>query len=394
MSKAVALMWYCRTEKGWRRFPVVLGGNNRIKHGFVSHNGIQTQYSEGRYQIRAYQNRKKVYKNAGDNPADAMAARDREASLVAAKESAGAAGVKIVEEPGRVYLRKAALRFEDDAKDRKAFEAAEVNRLVTAEFIAVTGRTYADEVTRDDVLKFHKALRARGLSDRTVSNKHKRLASFFKFCKMDKEILPPCPKFEKKIPNAYSKDDNKKILEAADDYMRMVIELGLKCGLRDQEIRHFEWSDIHWEDSILRVSSKPHWGFKVKDSEERDIPIPSDLLRHLRARRKTHPDSKLVLPTSGGKPNRKLLRTLKRLAKNAGLNCGVCDGCKGKAGECQQWTLHKLRRSYCTGLLRNGVDVATAQRYMGHADLESTMRYLQPAAAKESQRTINAIKWV
>jgi integrase len=386
-------MWYCRTPKGWRRFPVVLGGNNRIKHAYVLVGGVQTHFPDGRYEIRLYVDRKKVYKRAGDNPADAMAARDREEHLTSAKQSAEMAGVKIIEEPGRLHLRKAALKFEQDAKERGAMEAAEVNRNVTAEFIAVTGLTYADEVTRDHVFKFHKALRGRGLSERTVSNKHKRLGSFFTFCKIDKTMMPPSPKYDATVPDTYSLEENGRILAVADPYMRAVIEIGLKCGLRDQEIQHLEWADIRWEDSFLRVTSKPHWGFKIKDSEERDIPVPSDLLGLLAERRQTNPDGRLVVPTSYGKPNGKLLRTLKRLAKRSGLNCGLCEGCKGPLGECQEWTLHKLRRSYCTTLLRNGVDIATVQRFMGHSDLASTMRYLQPATSKESQKAINAIQW-
>jgi integrase len=392
-KKAVALMWYCRTPKGWRRFPVVLGGNNRVKHGYVKVDGVLQHFPDGRYEIRLYESRKKVYKRAGDNAADAMAARDREEHLASAKQLAEVAGVKIVEEPGRLHLRKAALKFEDEAKERGAMEAAEVNRNVTAEFLAVTGLVYADEVTRDHVFKFHKALRARGLGDRTVSNKHKRLGSFFTFCKIDKTIMPPSPKYDATVPDTYSTEDNGKILAGADPYMRLVIELGLMCGLRDQEMQHLEWPDINWEHATLRVTSKPHWKFKIKDSEERDIPIPSALLKHLKERRKANPKARLVLPTSAGMPNGKFLRTLKRLAKRSGLNCGVCDGCKSANNECQEWTLHKLRRSYATTLLRSGLDLATVQRFMGHSDLASTMRYLQPATSKASQKAINAIRW-
>jgi integrase/recombinase XerD len=175
--------------------------------------------------------------------------------------------------------------------------------------------------------------------------------------------------------------------------VKLVIGIGLMCGLRDQEIQHLEWNDIYWEDSILRVTSKPHWSFKIKDSEKRDIPIRAELLKHLRAWHKAHPDTRLVLPTKHGKPNGKLLRTLKRLAKRSGLNCGVCDGCKGALGECGDWTLHKLRRSFATFCLRSGMDLATVQRLMGHADLKSTVRYLQPATSKESQKAMNAVKF-
>jgi len=394
MSKKVALMWYCRTPKGWRRFPVVMGGNNRIKHGFVLQDGKQVHYPEGRYEIRTYKDRKKVYKRAGDNAADAMAARDREAHLEDAKVSAEAAGVKVIEEAGRMNLRRAALKFEEDALDRGAMEAAEVNRLVMDEFIAVTGLTFVDEITREQVLRFHKELRKRGLSDRTVHNKHMRLRSFCIFCKLPyKEFMPPTPRFDKTLPPIYTREEIGKILAVAGEYMKMAIELGLKCGLREQEIMHVEWSDIHWDESILRVASKPRWEFKVKDSEERDIPIPADLLKHLKDYKKKHPESKLILPTKNGLPNKKLLRTLKRLAKNHGLNCGHCEGCQSKLQECGEWFLHKFRYTYCTTMLQSGIDVATVQAYMGHADLETTMRYLRPASAKESQAKVNAIKW-
>jgi len=389
-NRKVTLLWYCKTPDGWRRYPVIMGGNGRIKHGYVK----AGHYPEGRYELRLYEGTKPVYKRAGDHAADALAARDRETHLLTTKDAASKAGVKVIEEAGRLYLRRAALNFEEDAKNRHALEAAEVNRLVTEEFLAVTGLTFADEVTRDHVFKFHRALRARGLGDRTVSNKHKRLRSFLLYCKLDcKAILPPTPKYDATLPNKYTLEQMGSILAVADPYMRMVIELGLMTGLRDQEIMHVEWADISWAESTLRVTSKKHWGFKIKDSEERDIPIPVELLAHLQDWRKAHPDSRLVLPTSGHKPNGKLLRMLKRLVKAHGLNCGHCEGCQSKLGECQDWTLHKLRRTYGTTMLQNGVDLRTVQHYLGHSDIESTMRYLSPASTQESQAKVNAIQW-
>ena len=393
-AKKVSLVWNCKTANGWRRYPVVIGANNRIKHGYVMIGGTLTHCPEGRYEIRIYQSRKAVYKPAGTNAADAIATRDREALLAAAKGFAGAAGVTIPEQPGRTFLRKAALSFEDDAKNRGALEAADVNRHVTAEFISVTGRTFLDEITRDDVFKFHRALRKRGCSDRTVSNKHKRLRSFFIFAKLDyKEIMPPTPKYESTLPSVYSLQQRTEILNCADVYETVAIELGLMCGLRDQEIQHGEWPDINWEDAVYRVRSKPHWGFKIKDCEERDIPIPTSLLKHLKKLKAEKRKGTLILPTDSGKPNGKLLRLLKRLAKQSDLNCGACEGCKSKNQECQTWTLHRFRRTYGTTLLRNGVDLSTVQKFMGHSDLASTMRYLAPATSAASQAAVNAIAW-
>jgi integrase len=39
--------------------------------------------------------------------------------------------------------------------------------------------------------------------------------------------------------------------------------------------------------------------------------------------------------------------------------------------------------------LRAGVDLTTVQTWMGHKDLESTMRYLKPARDKEALQKVN-----
>jgi len=93
-----------------------------------------------------------------------------------------------------------------------------------------------------------------------------------------------------------------------------------------------------------------------------------------------------------------LLESLKQLAEKAGLSCGRCDGCArlkepGYRGGCQEFTLHKFRRTCLTTLLRNTVDVRTVQRLAGHSDLESTLRYLRPASGPELQAKINAVQW-
>lgn len=65
--------------------------------------------------------------------------------------------------------------------------------------------------------------------------------------------------------------------------MRVVIELGLKLGLREQEICYAEWTDVDWDESAFGVQGKKRWDFGVKDSEQREIPCPADLLKRLKA---------------------------------------------------------------------------------------------------------------
>lgn len=72
---------------------------------------------------------------------------------------------------------------------------------------------------------------------------------------------------------------------------------------------------------------------------------------------------------------------------------GRCEGSKSRRRECREFTLHKFRRTYITTLLRNGIDLRTVQAYAGHKDIASTMKYLRPASARESQAKLNAVKW-
>ena len=392
-----ALVRLCKTENGWRRYPAVIGRNGKVKPGYVKVNGELREYP-GRYQIRTFEGSRMVYKDAGEFAGEAQADLLTTKHLLAAKASASLAGTRVEEIPGRQRLDRKAKEFIRNAKERGVSVAADVNRLVTNQFLESTRKTWVDEIMEEDITRFHKWLRAQGNSDRTVANKHERVKCFLRFAGVDvkdKRIVPPAPTYGKKLPTIYTKEQIANVLKAAktNPTMHLAIGLALKCGLREQELMHVEWTDVHVADKVLRISSKPKYDFHVKDYEERDIPIPNDLLRELTAWRKKHPKTNLLLATSRGKPNGKLLRTLKRLAKNAGLNCERCEPCKEKARECSEWTLHEFRRTYCTTLLRAGVDLRTVQSYMGHADIESTMRYLRPAAAEESQSKINAIQW-
>jgi integrase len=395
-NRKVTLLWYCRTAKGWRRFPVVMGKNNRIRHACVIDNGVEVSYPDGNYVLRLYEDGRAVHKNAGTNAAQAQVKCQQLTNLLAAKEYAVAAGAKIVPDEKRVSLRQAAGRYIQDCENRSAMEAKEQARQVTDEFMQVCRKTYLDEISKDDIYRFHRALRDRGCGDRTVHNKHARLKSFLRFAGLDiksTNLMPPAPRYVKTLPEIYSPTEIAAITDAADLQMLKVIGLGLKLGLRDQEIMHAEYEDVDFHRSIYRVRNKSHWDFAIKDCEERDIPISGELLASLKQWKEDEPKTRLIVGTKNNVPNTKLLRTLKRLAKSANLNCGHCDGCKSDLGECERWYLHKFRATFATTLLRSGIDLRTVQSYMGHSNIATTATYLSPASGGEAQRKIDSIVW-
>jgi integrase len=391
---SVALWWYARTQQGWRHFPCVWEKEHGViqpKHGWVRYKGEQVEYPEGRYELRTWEGGRRVYKALSTtHPLEAVQALNR-----AKREATGTvrSNLHLVGPSIDGYVR-------DLEKQRKA-EMAEKARHVLGEFKTFSSAVAIRGIGRETMLRFHAHLRARGNSERTVADKHQRVKAWLRWCAVDTAFMPPAPKYEETLPNIYEPEEIGAIRRAASDagdvHMLLCIDLCLKLGLREQEAMHAEWADLRVTSREFRVQGKvrKEWRFAVKDKEQRDVPVPVDLLQSLLAWQGLHPDSVLILGSKRGLPEGHLLRKLKALARNAGLNCGRCEGCQreGHLAECEEWTLHRFRRTYVTGLLRNGMDARTVQQFAGHSDLETTLRYLRPASTTQSQDLVNSIRW-
>jgi integrase len=358
----------------------------QARHGWVTDKGQLVEYPLGRYVLRSYIDGKKVYQPIEScNPRDAVLALQR-----AQRVAIGSGDTR----NSLAVIKTAVIAYIEDCKARQAFEAASQARVVLDEFTPLCNVTYVRGITREMVFAFHKALRDRGMSPRTIANKDARVRSWLKFCGVDLKFLPPKPKFEETLPEIYSPGEIKAALKAADDYMGIVIRMALMLGLREQEIMYAEWSDIDWHHAVYRVQGKTRkdWKFEVKDYAQRDIPIPAPLLQSLKEWRTVGKGTSLIVGNVNDQPEGHLLRKLKQLARWAGLNCEKCEGCARKVPECEKWFLHKFRASFCTRMLRQA-DARTVQALAGHSDLNTTLAYLAPATGKEMQAHANAINW-
>jgi integrase len=212
-----------------------------------------------------------------------------------------------------------------------------------------------EDIVIDDIIRFQKALAGRGMSPRTVSNRHSSVKAFLRYCGYNTKELPKPPKFDKTMPEIYTDRELNALFDAVTSPREnLLYRLLLQTGMREQEAMYLEWSDIHFEMNVLKLQSKVKWwGFRLKDFEERELPLSDELLELLMAYKQEHAESSPLIFSKGKKPDGHFLRTLKRQARAAGLNCGSRDGCLGKSEECERWFLHKFRATFCTKMHRN-----------------------------------------
>ena len=338
-----------------------------------------------------------IYEDAGDRPGEAVQARARKMDLLLAKAVAEQAGVKIEEPVGRKVLRTEFERFLTSTRARGSLVAAKAYEASVSEYLALSGCIYVDQLSSDHMDRFQVALRDRGMSDRTIHNRHSNARAFLKFCGLDVKKLAgdKRPRFEKAMPEVYTPEEMAELFKAVTDpRLALTFEIMLKCGLREQEAMYLEWKNIDMRKRVIRIKKNEEFGFKVKDHEEREVPIEGHLLQRLREYRKAHPEYKLVTAYDGETPDGHLLRQLKAVVSQAAIGCGTCEGCRRKSlPECEHWYLHKFRATYTTMLLRAGIDLRTVMKFTGHSDLASVMRYLRPAEDEHVQKRVDGIVW-
>lgn len=356
----------------------------------------------GGYELRYYIGSRTVYERVGDNATDALKAlnkklreTEKDEAREEVKKDAVAVGLTVVERKGRA-LQASAADYIQAAKDRGSDEAAHVYGHSITEWLGIVRKTNAAEVTEADMRLYLREMRKRGRSPRTIRNRFDHVLSFLAFCGLDKKALAPHrPKYEKRIPEAYSADELRNLFAAIKDTkLYNTFQILLCAGLREQEGMYLTWSDLDLQKGIVKVRSKPEYGFAIKDKEERDVPIPAVLVARLREYRDAHPNEKLVTGTKTDHPNNKLLRTLKRLVHNAELGCGHCEGCRGPLHECHRWFLHRFRATAITTWHRAGMDMRTIMRLSGHSDMETVMRYLAPRKVEELRDQVDAVQWM
>ena len=141
----------------------------------------------------------------------------------------------------------------------------------------------------------------------------------------------------------------------------------LKCGCRPEEAINLIGRDIDHEKKLLHIR-----GTKTKNSD-RYVPIPDELYAVIKATRPFEP----ISPNRDGRKHSR--SSYIRLYEHLRRDMNISMGCKTYRNAlvpplplADDFVPYCFRHTYCTDLCKSGVDVRTAQRLMGHANISIT----------------------
>jgi integrase len=150
-------------------------------------------------------------------------------------------------------------------------------------------------------------------------------------------------------------------------------------GLRLGELIALRWRDIDFAGSLVRVRSSWSVGALTtpKSGKVRSVPLAPEVaqaLAKLSQRELFAGEDDLVFAGAIGSylDDSALRRRYKRALKRAGL---------------RQLRFHDLRHTFGTRMIAKA-DIRRVQEWMGHADIQTTMRYLHYAPREEDARLV------
>lgn len=217
------------------------------------------------------------------------------------------------------------------------------------------------------------SLTSKGFSKKTIKERYAILKQIFNYAyEMEYIEKNPCLtiklKFSKNMStvkrSAAEAEDENIIKELSDDVsFGFFAKFLLFTGCRRGEAFALSPKDIDFESKTVTINKTVEWlGNKPQIKLQpktvagnRTIPLPDILINELLKRR----GQKYIFQNEQGElcTNSQITRGWNKLKQSTGIRC----------------TPHQLRHSYATMLFDAGIDVKTAQSWLGHTDIKTTL---------------------
>lgn len=175
--------------------------------------------------------------------------------------------------------------------------------------------------------------------------------------------------FDEEITRCYNVISDRKYKQRD----RLIFTLLLKHGFRAIELINLKWSDIDWQTQQMSV-------VRAKGGTNAMHPILGDTLRQLRAVRtwQGNPKGGYVISTTPPKLGQLTTRAVNKIIAEIGEAAGLE----------ARLSPHQLRHTCGYMLAQKGIDTRTIQAYLGHTNIQHTVRYTA-LSSKQFERIFN-----
>lgn len=230
-----------------------------------------------------------------------------------------------------------------------------------------------ESCTKKDILAYISSIN--GLEVSTVNRHISSLKSFFNYL-VDESIIKVSPieevsslKKAKKLPKYLSISEVNKLLNiplnSEFDYRnKAMLELMYATGLRVSELVSIEYSNIDFENSIIRIDGK--------GKKERIIPLGEVASYYLKVYLSDYRSKLLKRNTY----NQVFLNNHGKPIARQGFNY-ILENIRELTGITKEITPHVLRHSFATHLLEGGADIRSIQEMLGHENISTTNIYTE-----------------
>ena len=214
-----------------------------------------------------------------------------------------------------------------------------------------------------------------GITTRTAGKVLSSLRTFFRYLKIEKIVeanpakLVEKPKDPLVLPKTISEDEMEELMKGFDDDILgrrdyALFELIYSSGMRISEAVGLDVSSWRREEKAISVIGKRN---KERIVFVGDIAFEAveEYLRDIRPRllsKKNQKEPALFLNRRGGRLTRQA----------AHLRFQECPSRLGLEA-----TIHPLRHSFASHMIKNGADIRSVQEMLGHSDIKTTQIYTQ-----------------
>jgi len=286
--------------------------------------------------------------------------------------------------PGGDFLQKHLPTYLDHLAVEKGLSSASVKAyradLERFGWWIEKARLAPGKVGREDLSRYMKELKVRGLSSRSTARALSALRGFYGFAGVHLEYRndPTAdlvnPKAGLSLPKALSEKEVEALLQAPDCATplglrdRTMLELMYASGLRVSEIVLLPRDRVDVAEGILRVTGK--------GNRERLVPFGKSAGKWL-----TRYVSE-VRPALDTRGSEHLFLTPRGRPMTRQRFWQLIEGYGRRAGIRSRLTPHRLRHSFATHLLEHGADLRALQMMLGHADISTTQIYTRVSSSR------------